>query len=364
MTRERKNTTFRFAKAPAQPTPFTSAPTSTSLSARTTSHDHFSSLPAELRNEICALVLLSDDCVVPILGAFPPLTRTCKLLRAESMPIYLGTREFGCTIASRDRTSLLDWLEILSGLDANVKRAFTRLHLAFDGGILEMRPVCGCHHDAGRGFCWSPNMDLWDALVVRLAKAGLVPAQICIGHKLEEQIRTALDLNDGEGVQYSAQGYYGGYGRMIRAESKGESYLFTRFVLPPLLNFHRLHDPETHLDSLEYILQEQRMHNEADMQEVMEMIRFALRTCETSPRLWFVRWIRKSAEAAVSIEGLAGKGRRCLAMRAGVRPGAHARVMALLSREQRALDSAGDGTVVAACAECAARDLEPWEDAS
>lgn len=101
----------------------------------------FLSLPAELRNRIYELVVTSDDekesckesAAICIPSLQPPLTRTCRTIRSETLAMYYSRNRFSYAGCDNEFAKMANELEAGAGVDA-VSWSFRNGELLGDAG--------------------------------------------------------------------------------------------------------------------------------------------------------------------------------------------------------------------------------------
>ena len=141
---------------------------------------HIESLPAELRNHILQLALVQDGDVDIKKGSWPSVLVTCKQLRSEGMPVFLGNNTFIATVRHLDGSTVSGWLSILRGLEKPHKRLIKSLAIRTEGDVLDVqRPdLQAASVEERLPVLFRPTLDFWNSLIEDLKAAGFTGSQI------------------------------------------------------------------------------------------------------------------------------------------------------------------------------------------
>ena len=96
-----------------------SVTSSTAISTAPSTHDQSGCrllrLPAEIRSAIFHFALLEDG-TLDVASRWPGITGTCKEIRAETLPVFLGRNNFTAYIKDLNDKPLRHWLDTVRGL--------------------------------------------------------------------------------------------------------------------------------------------------------------------------------------------------------------------------------------------------------
>lgn len=250
--------------------------------------DHLSRLPAELRNEIYHHVLFCDKKVFDIREPFPPITRVCKQMRAESMPLFLGTGKFRATVVDRKTGRLPSWLDIFAGFDDSMKRAFCHLHVCCKGVLLEADTVSGCSHTAEYQLLY-PDYETWHGLLVQVKHAGVTGKQVTIESHFFEEVKECIERACGDRAMILND--------IDDALTKdgGHSHLFSRFIIRSLLRLHGLFDAQAPTPDVFHFLLGVPGFEDDETRATLEKAldreaKTVMTMCRVPPELWFMEW--------------------------------------------------------------------------
>lgn len=132
---------------------------------------YFQRLPPEVRNAIFGLALVNDE-PLDVEQPFPGITGTCKQLRSESLPVYLGNNNFVVSVPNRNFHSIMLWLRIIEGLPPETKALIRSLTVNCEGYILYGLDSIELSNAV------KPEFDVWNNLIRLIAQSGLCATQL------------------------------------------------------------------------------------------------------------------------------------------------------------------------------------------
>lgn len=238
-------------------------------------------LPGEIRNEVYEQVLEGDE-VIDINSPFPPITRVCQQLRAETMPIYFDFHIFKTTFKSPDDDKLHKWLDILEGIGFDLKQTFRHIRITCISHLLGRREDIVCRHHHPSSYKRVTEFIPWDRLIKHLRSAGFGSEQV--------------DFDSGLRYYYNKDpredpGLAQGNDLPPVKDLLKQEYLFRHFVLSPLLRIHGLYDPEFPPDAfLKIMLRAKIFQDSAAQDQISRMALSAAQECAAPPELWFEQY--------------------------------------------------------------------------
>ena len=115
--------------------------------------DRFSWLPAELRNAIWTLVLsdpVQDSLPINITAPEPPITRSCRLIRYETLPLYYGrlygfhspiAQDDGTTAPENTKTVLRKWISTRATTHGDNSERLKWVNVVYVPGVTSSRRI-------------------------------------------------------------------------------------------------------------------------------------------------------------------------------------------------------------------------------
>lgn len=125
--------------------------------------------------------------------------------------------------------------------------------------------------------------------------AGVTAEQIHFECTFIRKFREYLDFKQDDGL-FMRHGERG----ELAYNTGSELYLFSRFLIAPLLRIHGLYDASTapRNEVLYFLVTDGRLKDEYDRDELRAMVLFAARTFKMPPELWIERWAMHSSATA------------------------------------------------------------------
>ena len=194
---------------------------------------HLFRLPAEIRNYIMDLALVTDGPVqIDDTFRWPGVTGACLQLREETLSIFLSGNTFDCYVNDLDHAVLTAFLNALKGLDSRQRAMIKTVRVNCVGKLLihAKSPMANTQRalrysiERYRGPLpyFTLNLDFWNNLILQIKDSNLRPRQL-------EWPGVTGDGSDPES-----------YRRSLCAVV--EPVLFSRYVRTPLLRQHGLYD--------------------------------------------------------------------------------------------------------------------------
>lgn len=238
----------------------------------------FLDLPAELRNEIYALSLPEYE-VLDIAHGMPSLLFTHPQIFKEASPIFLGRNTFTAHIKDRHDAALTGWLGLVKDLPEEHRAEIPELAIAFEGEIFDF-------HGGERKWGYDPDLEYWNALVMRIRDAGLTAEQLTWpGLQSDFFARVPFDSSRDQIVSKA---------------------LLNRYVLTPLLRHHDLLDPtKPPVDVRKQVSDEwQSLGLSREQRNAVLLFWVPRRTSgggRADPERWFQYWLAGREEAKADL---------------------------------------------------------------
>ena len=193
-------------------------------------------IPAEIRNRILELALVRDEHIELNETHWPAILGTCKRLRQEGTPIYLGNNTFFAHITKKGDKALAHWLDILHGLPQRWIGLVRSITFVFvDTDYRSAKPNALLPPQAQRAWKYRPRIiecrltisecmpwfEYFNSLIAKIRSAGLTAQQlvwpgICVAEEFS----------------------------LLQLRHSADRAILNEYILPFLLNRHGLYDPQ------------------------------------------------------------------------------------------------------------------------